>query len=214
MKLYMAWPSQYSQKAILAAYEKELDLELEEVSLFDPESNAAYRKIYPLGKIPLLITDGGRKIPESSIIVEYLDDSFDSGTKLIPKDSDLARRARYFDRMLDLYVSSQVTTLFFEPRKPDDQRNDQAITQAKDYLNKMYGYLDQELSDAGGPWLLGETFSLADLSANGGLLYANMLHPIKDCAELTAYLGRLQQRPSVQKLMVNVLPVLQKMQRT
>lgn len=39
----------------------------------DPEERAQYREVHPMGKVPLLVVDDDHLIPESSIIIEYLD---------------------------------------------------------------------------------------------------------------------------------------------
>ena len=74
MKLYYNPISTYSQKVIIAFYEKALEFEPNIVNLMDPDDLAKYREVYPMGKIPCLVLDDGHLIPESSIIIEYLDD--------------------------------------------------------------------------------------------------------------------------------------------
>jgi glutathione S-transferase len=73
MKLYYHPISTYSQKALIALYEKELDFEPEIVSLMNPEARQKYHEVYPMGKIPCLQLEDGHIIPEASIIIEYLD---------------------------------------------------------------------------------------------------------------------------------------------
>ena len=82
MKLYCALPSPYSQKVLIAFKEKGIKFDPEYVNLMDPEKHAEYKKFYPIGKVPLLVLEDGYMIPESSIIVEYLD------THSVPKRSD------------------------------------------------------------------------------------------------------------------------------
>jgi glutathione S-transferase len=67
--LHYAIPSTYSQKAVLAFHEKGVPFTPAPVNLIDPAGAAAYRKLYPLGKIPLLTGDN-LFIPESTIIIE------------------------------------------------------------------------------------------------------------------------------------------------
>ena len=73
MKLYYNPISTYSQKVLIALYEKGLDFEPEIVNLMDADARARYRDVNPLGKIPCLQLDDGHIIPESSIIIEYID---------------------------------------------------------------------------------------------------------------------------------------------
>ena len=50
MKLYYNPISTYSQKTLLAFYEKGLEFEPTIVALMDPEAREAYREVYPLGE--------------------------------------------------------------------------------------------------------------------------------------------------------------------
>ena len=69
MKLYYFPLSTYLQKALMAFYEKDVSFSPQLVDLRDETKREEYRKIYPLGKIPLLIRDDGWTIPESTIII-------------------------------------------------------------------------------------------------------------------------------------------------
>ena len=51
----------------------------------------AYRAINPLGLVPALVIEDGTVLPESDLIVEYLDERFPE-PRLLPDDAD--RRAR------------------------------------------------------------------------------------------------------------------------
>ena len=112
MKLYYNPISTYSQKVLLAFYEKGIEFEPSIVSLMDPEAGAAYREVYPLGKIPCLVVDDDHIIPESSIIIEYIDGMAEP--RLIDGDSEQTRKIRFKDRMIDLYLNDNVVTLLFQ----------------------------------------------------------------------------------------------------
>jgi glutathione S-transferase len=201
--------SSYSQKVLLAFYEKGVPFTPAIVNLFDPAANAEYRKLYPLGKIPLLTGDD-LFIPESTIIIEYLEDTFpESGTRLIPADRTEARRVRFKDRVSDLYVNNQVLTIFFDSRQPEAKRNPDAVAKARQVLDISYGYLDASLKESA--FVHGDTLSMADLALFPGLFYAQRLHPYADRPALTAWFGRMMQRPSTQRLMGELMPALQKM---
>ena len=50
MKLHYNPISTYSQKVLIALYEKGLEFEPEIVSLMDADARARYREVYPMGK--------------------------------------------------------------------------------------------------------------------------------------------------------------------
>ncbi|MBK8259417.1 MAG: glutathione S-transferase family protein [Polyangiaceae bacterium] len=209
MKLHYHPISSYSQKTLMAFHEKGVAFTPEIVDLFSPEGRAEYKKFYPLAKIPVLVLDNGWPIPESSIIIEYIDTHFDSGTQLIPADKDLARRARMFDRWFDQYVNEPFQKIFFDGRRPEDKRDPLGVTQARATLTTMYGMLDNHL--AKNTWSVGDTFTMAECAAAPALAYARMIEPFDKHTHLTAYFGRLAERPSFLKVMEEAKPYLAKL---
>jgi len=73
MKLYYHPLSTYSQKVLIACYEKNVTFEPIKVDLMSAEGREAYEAIYPIGKIPLLNPTDDHMVPESTIIIEYLE---------------------------------------------------------------------------------------------------------------------------------------------
>ncbi|QCP54398.1 glutathione S-transferase family protein [Trinickia violacea] len=211
LTLHYAVPSTYSQKTLLAFFEKGVPFTPKPVNLSDPEQSASYRKLYPLGKIPLLTGDD-LFIPESTIIIEFLENEFPtSGTKLIPEDPTAARRVRFKDRMHDLYLNEPIATIFFDSLKPADKRNPEAVAKAHATLDVMYNFMNEFYGthpDAGA----GE-FNMSDCAAFAPLFYAQKLHPFADREYVSAYFGRLMERPSVQRLLGELLPALQKFEQ-
>src|SRR3977135_1140169 len=103
--------------------------------MFNPEVRAQYKKLYPLGKLPLL-TDGDRFIPESSIIIEYVDGTVNGkSTRLVPEDRETARKPCSPDRPAILYLNDPCVTILFEARKPEHEKNPAAVTKAKETLD-------------------------------------------------------------------------------
>ena len=208
MKLYYHPLSGYSQKVIVAFYEKGLSFDGSIVELMDPEAKAAYMKdVYPIGKVPLLVGDDGREIPESSIIIEYLENNFEDGTRLIPHDKHLARQVRFHDRMSDLYLQNQIGTIFFDSLKPADQQNPEAVQLARNTIDTVYGYLDKHL--ASGDWMVAHQFSMADCSLVPALNYARMTHPYEGRQNIEAYWDRLSERPSVKQVLDEAAPYME-----
>ena len=208
LTLHCAIPSSYSQKAILAFYEKGIEFTPAPVNLFDPEGLAAYKKIYPLGKIPLLTGDG-LFIPESTIIIEYLENEFpNAGARLIPEDKTAARRTRFKDRVADLYVNDKVAAIFFDSVKPADQQNPEMVAKAHATLDTSLGFIDDALKD--NAFFAGAEISMADCALFPPMFYAQRLHPYKERQHISAWFDRMMQRKSVQRLMAELLPALEK----
>ena len=206
MKLYYFPLSTYSQKVLITCYEKSIDFTPELVFLFDEEQREAFRKIYPLGKIPFLLLDDGHWVPESSIIVEYLDTHFETGPKLIPADPELSRQVRFKDRMYDLYLNDPVTTLIFQGWKPEAERDQALIERSRRRIGVMYDFMEHNLESQ--TWTNGEEFTMGDCAAAPPLSYAQRVAPFEDRPNIVAYLKRLQERPSIRRVLDEAAPYL------
>ena len=204
MKLYYHPISTYSQKVLIALYENDLKFEREIVRLMDPEAREQYRETYPLGKIPVLALDNGRLIPESTIIIEYLEGL--GGASLIQGDADQQRQVRFKDRMLDLYLNDNVATLLFQGIKPEEQRDQERIAQANFQIATIYSFMENELGEQS--FAAGEDFSMADCAAAPALFYAQQVATFDDYENICAYWDRLNARPSIQKVQEEAAPAI------
>src|SRR6185503_18264338 len=92
--------SSYCHKVLMALYENGTPFERNVVNLMDPAEAATFRKLWPAGQFPVLV-DGGRTIPESTVIIEHLDAHHLGKTRFIPADPELARQVRAKDRFYD-----------------------------------------------------------------------------------------------------------------
>ncbi|MDH3281130.1 MAG: glutathione S-transferase family protein [Gammaproteobacteria bacterium] len=129
MKLYYHPMSTYSQKVLIAFHEKDIEFKPAIVQLMNPEAREQYRKIYPMGKVPMLMVEGDHMIPESSTIIEYLDGL--AGSTLIPAEPERARKTRFKERMFDFYLADSLAALFFEGLKPEDAQDLECIDTAE-----------------------------------------------------------------------------------
>ena len=210
MKLYYAPLSTYSQKTLIAFNEKNIKCDLIKIDLLNSSEKKRYRdEIYPLGKVPILILDNGHKIPESSIIIDFIDSNFSKGTRLIPENSQSAREARMHDRMADLYLNNPCVSLWSEGQKPIEEQNIDLIEKSKFFIDTTYKYLEKHLIS--NDWMLGKDFSLADCSTFPALFYLNEIRPFKDRTAINSYFGRLRERPSIHKVICEVAPLLSDM---
>lgn len=195
MQLYYHPRSPYSHKVMIALAEKRVDVE---AVMIRPDDER-FAKLTPLKKVPLLVLDDGWKIPESTIIIEYLDTHFSAGTQLIPDDRDLARQTRFHDRITDLYVTEPLLSLLFK-------RGDAAAAGAR--IDVLFTGLDEHLARR--TWVMGDAFTMADCSLIPALRYARELHPFDRFKHVTAYFGRALERPSVKRVFDDIAPHLAK----
>jgi len=88
LKLYFYPASFYSQRAVFTLHEKGLSFDHKLVSLYKGEQySPEYLRLNPNGQVPTL-QDGVKIIPDSSAIIEYLEDNFSNGKypRLLPLD--------------------------------------------------------------------------------------------------------------------------------
>jgi glutathione S-transferase len=179
LTLYMHPFASFCQKALVAFYENDTPFTPHIVDLGEEASRAAFLKIWPIGKFPVLRdSEKDRTIPESTIIIEYLAQNYPGRTKLVPADADLALQTRLQDRFYDFYVSEPMQKIVGDRLRPPGKNDPQGVEQAKASLQTAYGIIEGEMS--GKTWAIGDAFTMADCSAAPALFYANLVVPFGD----------------------------------
>ena len=215
MKLYTANLSPYASRVRLALYAKGLDFETPRPpggSLKSPE----YLALNPMGKAPCLVTDAGIALPESTVIVEYLEDAY-PGTPLLPKGAEDRARARLVARIVEIYVAPPLGGLFGQL---DPAKRDQAVADGHlDSLDEGLGYLDQHM--ASGAFALGADFSLADCVMVPTLFYVASIPAafgrtdfLSKRKNLAGYLDRARSHPAVAKVLGEMTDAFTKYRET
>jgi glutathione S-transferase len=198
--------SSFCWKALIALYENDTPFEPRLVDLGNETERAALLKLWPIGKFPVLRDDAkDRTIPESSIIIEYLDSYYPGRTRFIPADPKLALQTRLRDRFYDLYVHLSVQKIVGDRLRPEGKKDPHGVEEAKARIQSCYGMIDKEV--AAKTWAMGEAFSLADCAASPALFYASKVMPFGDTHKnVTAYFDRLQARPSFARVIKEAEP--------
>jgi glutathione S-transferase len=206
LTLHMHPLSSYCWKVLIALYENDTPFEARLVDLSDPAVVAAFKALWPTTKMPLLCDAArDRTVPETSIIIEYLQTSYPGPVRFIPEDPDGALRTRLMDRLFDLYVMSPMQAIVGDRIRPADAKDPYGVARARSQLAMAYDLLEVEL--AGRAWAAGEDFGLADCSAAPALFYANRVAPLTDAhPAVSAYLDRLLTRPSVARVLQEAEP--------
>jgi len=198
--------SSFCWKALIALYENDTPFEPRLVDLGNETERAALLKLWPIGKFPVLSDDAkDRTIPESSIIIEYLDSYYPGRTRFIPADAKLALQTRLRDRFYDLYVHLPVQKIVGDRLRPQGKKDPHGVEEAKARIQSCYGMIDKEV--AAKTWAMGEAFSLADCAASPALFYASKVVPFGDTHKnVTAYFDRLKARPSFARVIKEAEP--------
>ncbi|MCP1972822.1 glutathione S-transferase [Bradyrhizobium elkanii] len=204
--------SSFCWKALIALYENGTPFTPNMVNLGDPAERAALLALSPIGRFPVLRDETrGETVPESSIVIEYLDRHYPGAVRLIPENPDLALQTRLRDRFLDLYVHLPMQKVVGDRLRPADSKDPHGVAEARAQLRTSYAILDQQLilnqQRAHGGWMMGEHFSLADCAAAPTMFYGNKVEPFGDGhRHLAAYLERLMARPSFARVLREAEP--------
>ncbi|MGF6308378.1 glutathione S-transferase [Bradyrhizobium sp. i1.8.4] len=198
--------SSFCWKALVALYENGAPFTPNMVNLGDPAQRAALLALSPIGRFPVLRDETrGETVPESSIVIEYLDRHYPGTVRLIPEDPELALQTRLRDRFLDLYVHLPMQKIVGDRLRSADSKDPYGVAEARAQLCTSYAILDQQLAHGG--WMMGEHVSLADCAAAPALFYGNKVEPIAaGHRHLAAYLERLKARPSFARVLKQAEP--------
>jgi glutathione S-transferase len=196
LTLYFHPFSSYCQKVLTALYENGTAFTPHVVDLMDPAQSAAFKKLWPIGKFPVLRDEtAGLTIPESTIIIEYLAERFPGPVALIPKGADAARETRAKDRFFDLHVHSHLQNIVFDRLRPAGNRDPVGVKLSRDKLALAYDMIEADM--AAKTWATGSDFTMADCAAAPALYYSNLVAPFPTThPNLAAYYERLMDRPS------------------
>jgi glutathione S-transferase len=179
--LYNAARCPYAARARIVLAEKGLEFETVEIDLSDRPA-WLYEK-NPAGRVPVIEEDGGDPLPESAVIIEFLEERYPEPA-LLPADP--ADRA--FVRLL-IFRDDELTSPYYALRRGEDG--------ATEAFDAALGRFDALLAER--PYLSGAEFGLADIALVPWFLRARDMLGV----ELDGYpfvsdwLARLEERPSI-----------------
>lgn len=150
-----------------------------------------YLAINPMGKVPAL-KHGDVVVTEAAAICTYLADAFPKAGLSVPIGDP--RRGVY------------LKWLFFSPGCLEPAITDRAFPRAEQPRRGMLGYGDFDTvmtvlanAVAKGPYLMGEQFTAADVVLGSTLRWGMMFDLLPKQPEFVDYVGRLEQRPALQR---------------
>jgi glutathione S-transferase len=178
--LYDAPRCPYCARVRILLAEKGVELEVVEIDLSDRPA-WLYEK-NPTGRVPVLEEDG-RPLPESAVIMEFLEERYPDPALLPPDPADRAAV-----RLL-IFRDDDLTDPYYALRRGEDG--------AAEELDAVLGRFDTML--AGRPYLGGAEYGLADIALVPWFLRArDMLGVDLDrFPSLSDWLARLEERPAI-----------------
>ncbi|MGE0716279.1 MAG: glutathione S-transferase family protein [Alphaproteobacteria bacterium] len=204
--LYIHPLASFCHKVLIALYENGTPFESRTVDFADPGSAAAHLARWPVGKIPVL-HDGatGRTVPETSIIIEYLQARHPGPVRLLPDDPERLLEVRLWDRFFDLYVSAPMQKIVTDRIRPAGAADPHGVAEARATLETAYAMIEAQMQDR--DWAAGDAFTMADCAAAPALFFAAIVQPFAaDQRRLADYLERLLRRPSFARVIDEARP--------
>jgi glutathione S-transferase len=185
----------------------ELDLPFRTHLVDGAGGRAELAELWPMATIPVLRDESAAlTIPESTTIIEYLDDAAPGSPKLVPADRAQALQARLWDRFFDQHVAGPMQKIVGDSLRPEGRADPEGVVEARRTLDTAYAVLDDHL--AGRTWAAGAAFTLADCAAAPALFYTRAVHrwDEREQASITRYYRDLVARPSVARVVDEARP--------
>jgi len=182
---------------ILNELEIPFDLDKTDSDANKTETGDDFLKISPNGYVPALITDEGDIITENPAVLQYLADQ-SPDADLAPPNGTLARTR--LQEALN-FISSELH-VSFGPFFSGRQLDGDARQRAETGVGCRAAHVEQRLAD-GRPFLLGDTFTVADAYAFVVLNWASFVGvSLAAYPQTQAYVARIAARPASIKAMI------------
>ena len=201
--LHGASASPFVRKVRVALKEKGIAYELDPILPFNVSDE--YKRMSPLGKIPCYTPKDGVHIPDSSVIIAYLERT-NPRNSLYPENAEDYARALFLEEYGDSVLVAAVGTVFFQrivaPTFLGQPTDDAAIANAiEKQLPPLLAWLDEQIK--GKEFFVGNRLSIADIAIASP--FVNFMHAGEkiDAAKypnIAAFLDRMHSRASFKEL--------------
>lgn len=201
MKLYVAQYAPNPRRVAMFLAEKGIT-HIETVQLDLPKGEhrgGEFRAKSPLAQVPTLELDDGRTLTESRAICTYLEALYPE-VNLLGADAFERASIEMWDRRAELMFAMPLM-LWVRHGSPmlapvEKNQNAEVAVYYQVQAMRMAKWLDGELS--GRPWIAGERFTNADITAACGVDFAKMMRwrPGEDLPNLKRWREAIAERPA------------------
>lgn len=167
MKLIVSLTSPFARKVRIVLVEKNISYDLIVDVPWNADTNVP--KFNPLGKVPVLLRDGGDTLFDSRVIVEFLED-YKPWPMLVPADTEGRIAVKKWEALAD-GVSDAAVAIFLERLRPPAQRNPEWIVRQYSKIENGLATMNTMIS---GRFCMGEMYTLADIAVGSCLGYLDL----------------------------------------
>ena len=194
LKLYYA-PGACSQAPHIILHETGLahDAELVDLRGKRTESGRDYHEVNPKGAVPALELENGEVLTENAVVLQFLGDRSGLG-QVLPPMGDF-RRYRVLEWVN--YITTELHKSFGPLFKAD--ASDETKAMFRKLIGERFDHVEKALGD--GPFLCGDTLTLADPYLFVMLGWGDKLIGLDNWPNLQAFRARMMERDSVRQVL-------------
>jgi glutathione S-transferase len=202
MKLIGSLASPYVRKVRIVMAEKKLDYQFE---LEDVWTSDAIMKSNPLGKVPVLVMEGGEAVFDSRVIVEYIDTRSPVG-KLIPETGRERTEVRTWEALGDGLQDAAILARLEQTwaGRSEGQRSAAWVSRQMDKVHACLAAMSQGLGEKA--WCSGNHFTLADIATGCALGYLDFRFPHIDWRGSHPNLSKLYEKLALRQSFIDTAP--------
>ncbi len=188
--------------------EKQLDFELKSEQIWDRREG--FLRLNPAGEVPVLIEDEGHTIPQTPVIVEYLEEVYPERPLLgdsAMQRAEVRRISTWFDtkfhrEVTEYLVDEKLTKRLMRQGQPDTATIRAGLQNIGYHLEYIAWLSDRRT------WLAGDDFSAADITAAAELSCLDYIGDVPWEAHPGAkdWYARVKSRPSMRDILADTLP--------
>jgi glutathione S-transferase len=168
--LYDLWPSNNNMKVRIALNYKGIEHDVFPVGMGDEQ---AREKVLEVSGQPLtpVLTHGDRAVFDSAAILRYLEANFPGTPRLFPTEREEFQAAEKLERWARYELVEPMGTAFGELLKQmgGGEPDLEVCCAASGRLNELTAQIEERLEN--GPFLMGDTMSIADVTAAPQVFY-------------------------------------------
>lgn len=169
MKLYCSDTSPYARKVRVVAHELGLSDLIEEIRCDPFEAPPELLAANPLSRVPTLVTERGEALPDSALVIEYLQ-TRGRGLTALPRGSkrwSALRRAHVAEGVINAAFATVI-----EMRRPEGIRHVAFLDRQADVIRRAIAVLDLETAELGN-----EAPSIVEITVGVALAYLDLRMP-------------------------------------
>jgi glutathione S-transferase len=193
--------SNYHNKVRIALLEK--GIEFEEDPTCTPSQKDEFLARTPIGKVPFLELDGGRRLAESEVILEYLEEAYPR-KPLLPRDPWERAKVRELITLMELHMELVARRLYGQVffGRPVSDEVKQSVE--KDLAKGIRGFRKLAKFD---PYVAGAELTAADCAAFVHLPLVSLATKLafgrdllEELPQVKPYIKMLGERPAFRKV--------------